>query len=271
MQIDLTQQHALVIGGGTYGEGNGIGRAICRSFAACGAQVLVADRDEAAAQATADFIVAENSNATVQTVVLDVTDSARTSDAIAELVRFRAIDILHYNVGIGVAADTLSLTAKQFSGVLDANLVGLHNAINAVLPGMREQRRGVILATSSAWAHRHLGYSHSFYAASKAGMDHFMRMIAQENAPYGIRANTIAPGFIDTPRVRHNLARSYGDRSFDAILARRAAQVPLGRLGQPEDVARMAAFLASDLAAYVTGGDFLVDGGLTGARIADGS
>lgn len=266
MQINLTGQRALVIGGGTYGEGNGIGRAICCSFAACGAHVIVADRSLDAAEATAALIVAQGG--TAETVVFDVTDFAEASAATAALITSQPIDLLHYNVGIGFAADTVSLEAEQFTAVLDANLVGLHNIIRAVLPGMRQHGHGVILATSSAWAHRHLGYTHSFYAASKAGMEHFIRLIAQENARYGIRANSIAPGFIDTPRVRHTLARSYGDDSFDEALARRAGQVPLGRLGQPEDVAHMAAFLASDLASYVTGGHFLVDGGLTGASIA---
>ncbi|NYT44347.1 SDR family oxidoreductase [Alcaligenaceae bacterium] len=266
MQIELTGRRALVIGGGTYGEGNGIGRAISCSFAACGAHVIVADRSSDAADATVALIVAQGG--TAEAVVLDVTDFAEAFAATSKLTAGGPIDILHYNVGIGFAADTSSLDPEQFTAVLDANVVGMHNIIRAVLPEMRQQRRGTILATSSAWAHRHLGYNHSFYAASKAGMEHFIRLIAQENASYGIRANSIAPGFIDTPRVRHTLARSYGENSFDEALARRAAQVPLGRLGQPEDVAHMAAFLASDLASYITGGHFLVDGGLTGASIA---
>lgn len=265
MKIDLSGKRALIIGGGTYGEGNGIGRAVCIGFAACGAAVIVADRNPEAAAATRKII--EENQGRAETTILDVTHFSETA-AVIEQLASEPIDILHYNVGIGFASDTLALESAQFTDVLNANLVGLHNIVRAVLPGMRERRNGVILATSSAWAHRHLGYSHSFYAASKAGLDHFMRLIAQENAAFGIRVNTIAPGFIDTPRVRHNLARSYGDNSFDEILARRAAQVPLGRLGTSEDVAHMAAFLASDLAAYVTGGDFLVDGGLSGSSIA---
>ena len=264
MKIDLSGRRALVIGGGTFGAGNGIGRAVCYSFAVCGAAVVVADRSTEAAQATCDLILSAGGQAEI--MVLDATDAAGTTASIAALSG-APIDILHYNVGIGFASDTQLLESAQFSAVLEANLVGLHTAVRAVLPGMRERRQGVILATSSAWAHRHLGYSHSFYASSKAGMEQFIRLIAQENASFGIRANSIAPGFIDTPRVRHNLARSYDTNSFDEILARRAAQVPLKRLGQPEDVAWMAAFLASDLAAYVTGGDFPVDGGLIGAGL----
>jgi len=262
MRIDLNARRALVIGGG----GDGIGRAICRGFAACGAHVVVADRDLDTAQACANHIVAQNGSA--EALALDATNMADASAAIAALTAAQPVDILHYNVGIGFATETLSLEAEQFAAVLDANLIGLHNAVRAVIPSMRQQRRGIILATSSAWAHRHLGYTHSFYAASKAGMEHFIRVIAQEYAGDGIRANAIAPGFIDTPRVHRTLAHAYGDGNFDAALARRAAQVPLGRLGQPQDVAHMAVFLASDLAAYVTGGTFLVDGGLAGARIA---
>lgn len=264
MKIDLAGKRALVVGGGTFGEGNGIGRAICCAFADCGASVVVVDRNAEAAEATCRLIREAGGDASPLT--LDITDAASVAG-----LEDTTIDILHYNVGIGFASDTQSLEPAQFTTVLQANLVGLHTAVRAVLPGMRERRGGVILATSSAWAHRHLGYAHSFYAASKAGMEHFIRLIAQENAAFGIRANSIAPGFIDTPRIRHNLARSYGERSFDEIMARRAGQVPLGRLGQPDDVAWMAAFLASDMAAYVTGGSFPVDGGLAGAGIGPGA
>lgn len=267
MQIDLSTRNALVIGGGTDGEGHGIGQAICCSFAACGAHVIVADRRLEAAESTVALIAEQGG--TAEALILDASDFSQGPAAIEDLQSSSPIDILHYNVGIGFAAETQSLAPEQFTEVVNANLIGLHHAIRAVLPGMRQRSRGVILATSSAWAHRHLGYAHSFYAASKAGMEHFIRLIAQENARYGIRANSIAPGFIDTPRVRHTLARAYGSSSFEEALARRAAQVPLGRLGRPEDVAQMAAFLASDLASYVTGGHFLVDGGLAGASIGN--
>jgi NAD(P)-dependent dehydrogenase (short-subunit alcohol dehydrogenase family) len=99
-------------------------------------------------------------------------------------------------------------------------------------------------------------------------MNHYVQMIAQENASFGIRVNSISPGFIDTPRIRVNLAQSYGEKSFDEILAKRAAQVPMARLGEPQDIANMAAFLASDLSSYITGADFKVDGGISSAKIA---
>lgn len=265
MKIDLSGKRALIIGGGTFGEGNGIGRAIVCSFAACGATTIVADCDEASANATAELV--RTAGGTAEVAVFNVADHEGTEVALS-LIQPETIDILYYNVGIGYASDTLSLDEAKFKNVLDVNLVGLHQAIRAVLPGMRARKGGVILATSSAWAHRHLGYSHAFYAASKAAMDHYIQMIAQENASYGIRANSIAPGFIDTPRIRFNLAQSYGDKSFDEILERRAAQVPMGRLGEPQDVANIAVFLASDLASYVTGGNFKVDGGISGAKIA---
>lgn len=266
MNIDLTGRRALVVGGGTYGDGEGIGRAICTAFAGCGAEVIVADCDPHAAHATVERVAADKGRA--RAVVFDVADTAGTASTLAALLENGPVDILHYNVGIGYAQETQSLPPEKFMHTLDVNMVGLHRIVQAVLPAMRAQQHGVILATSSAWAHRHLGYQHSFYAASKAGLEYFMNMLAQENAAYGIRANTIAPGFIDTPRVRHNLARAYGDATFSQMLAKRAGQVPLGRLGVPADVANLAAFLASDLAAYITGGVFLVDGGLSGARIA---
>lgn len=265
MKIDLSGKRALVIGGGTSGAGNGIGQAIACTFARCGAAVVVVDRDECAANITADLVRAAGGEASI--AVFDVADRAAMQAVLSD-IEPQTIDILQYNVGIGFADDTLSLDESRFKAVLDVNLVGLHQASRAVLPGMRARNSGVILATSSAWAHRHLGYSHAFYATSKAGMNHYIQMIAQENAGFGIRANSISPGFIDTPRIRVNLAQSYGDKSFDEILARRAAQVPMARLGEPQDVANMAAFLASDLASYVTGADFKVDGGISSAKIA---
>lgn len=265
MKIDLSGKRALIIGGGTFGEGNGIGRAVSCTFARCGAKVIIADRDEEAANATAELVQAAGGQASI--AVFDVADHNAAQMALSGIDP-NSIDILYYNVGIGFASDSLSLDEAQFQTVLNVNLVGLHQASRAVLPGMRTRKSGAILATSSAWSHRHLGYSHAFYATSKAGMNHYVQLIAQENASFGIRVNSISPGFIDTPRIRVNLAQSYGEKSFDEILAKRAAQVPMARLGEPQDIANMAAFLASDLSSYITGADFKVDGGISGAKIA---
>ncbi|MFD1198122.1 SDR family NAD(P)-dependent oxidoreductase [Brucella gallinifaecis] len=265
MKIDLSGKRALIIGGGTFGEGNGIGRTVASTFAACGAQVIIADRDEEAANATAELVNMEGGKASI--AVFDVADHNATQTALSAIDP-QTIDVLYYNVGIGFASDTLSLDEAQFQTVLNVNLVGLHQASRAVLPGMRLRKSGVILASSSAWSHRHLGYSHAFYATSKAAMNHYIQMIAQENASFGIRANSISPGFIDTPRIRVNLAQSYDEKSFDQIIAKRSAQVPMKRLGEPQDVANIAAFLASSLASYVTGADFKVDGGISSAKIA---
>src|SRR5690606_37035806 len=158
--------------------------AICTTFAKSGAHVIVADQNGQAAEATARLIVSAGGAA--ETVQFDVTDEAGMAAAIAALCSAAAMEMLEYNVCISCAKDTKAPESSQFSKVLDANLVGMHTAIRAVLPGMREKGKGVILATSSAWAHRHLGYAHSFYAASKAGMEHFIRLIAQETAGYGI-------------------------------------------------------------------------------------
>ena len=171
------------------------------------------------------------------------------------------IDILYFNVGIGKAGPSIETSAADWRRIADANLTALHVAATTVLPGMRARRRGVILATSSIAGLRDVGYPHLAYGATKAALIQYLRLLAVENARHGIRANTIVPGLIDTPRIEQTVANAYvGDLA--RMKALRASQCPLGRMGTAFDVAEAALFLASDRAAYVTGTELLVDGGL---------
>ncbi|MDS1135141.1 SDR family NAD(P)-dependent oxidoreductase [Nitratireductor indicus] len=265
MMLDLTGKTALVFGAGTYGEGIGIGKAIALAYAKANARIVLFDKSAEAVRIAHEMIAAEGGDSAFHT--LDVTDYAAASALLRKIAAESPVDILYYNVGIGFAADTLTLDARKFETVLNANLVGLHNAVGAVLPQMRERRRGNVLVTGSAWSRRHLGYSHTLYATSKAAVDHYMRLIAVENAPYGIRANTILPGFIDTPRIKANLAGAYDTDAYEAMIEKRRRLVPLNRLGTPADIANLALFLASDLSSYITGTELVVDGGLSAAPV----
>ena len=128
---------------------------------------------------------------------------------------------------------------------------------------MQARRRGVVLAISSVAGIRYVGYPHLAYSVTKAAVTQFTRMIALQYAPDGIRANTIVPGLIDTPRIAQTVAGQFSTTSLEEARAARSRQVPVGRMGSAWDVAHAAAFLMSDAAAYVTGAELVVDGGLT--------
>lgn len=257
---DLAGRVAVVLGAGSIGAGWGIGKAICLLYARAGAHVVAADRDLSAAQETRDLILREGGSA--EAVCVDVSDDDGLVAGLAAAGAARGgIDILYFNVGIGKAGPSTETSAAEWRRISDANLTALHVAATAVLPGMRARRRGVILATASIAGLRDVGYPHLAYGATKAALIQYLRLLAVENAPYGIRANTIVPGLIDTPRIEKTVAGAYAG-GLDRMKALRASQCPLGRMGTAFDVAEAALFLASDRAAYVTGTELLIDGGL---------
>jgi NAD(P)-dependent dehydrogenase (short-subunit alcohol dehydrogenase family) len=257
---DLEGRVAVVLGAGSIGAGWGIGKAICLLYARAGAHVVAADRDLSAAQETRDLILREGGSA--EAVCVDVSDDDGLAAGLAAAGAARGgIDILYFNVGIGKAGPSTETSAAEWRRISDANLTALHLAATTVLPDMRARRRGVILATASIAGLRDVGYPHLAYGATKAALIQYLRLLAVENAPYGIRANTIVPGLIDTPRIEKTVAGAYAG-GLDRMKALRASQCPLGRMGTAFDVAEAALFLASDRAAYVTGTELLIDGGL---------
>lgn len=254
----LQDKVAVLIGAGqSAGETMGNGRATLVRFVQEGAQVLAVDRDLASAQASCE--VAEGGHAW-QADVLQETEIAA---ALAEAMRrWGRIDILHYNVGISVAggdASATEITEEAFDRICAVNLRGCVMAGKHVLPIMREQGSGVILniASVSAWQR----YPWVAYKASKAGMIAYTQQLAIENAAYGIRANAILPGLLDTPMAVDTRATTFG-RSRAEVVAERDARVPLrARMGTAWDVANAAVFLASEEAGFITGVELPVDGG----------
>lgn len=254
---------AIIIGAGqSPGEGVGNGRAAALLYAREGARVLAVDRDLAAAQATADAVSA--AGGTCVAFAADVTREATLAAAIAEAMRlWQHIDVLHYNVGVSLAGgdrNPLEITEAAFDNVNAINLRGYVMAVKHVLPIMRAQRSGVILAISSvaAWSST---YPYVAYKTSKAGMIAFTEQIARHNAEYGIRANVILPGLMDTPMAVDTRAREWG-KPREEIAAARDAKVPLRRkMGTGWDTANACLFLASDEANFITGVALPVDGG----------
>jgi NAD(P)-dependent dehydrogenase (short-subunit alcohol dehydrogenase family) len=255
----LAGKTAIVIGAGQGpGEGLGNGRATALRFAQEGARVLAVDRDLASAQETAR-LAGEHCVA----CEADVTREAALAAAVQEAqTRWRRIDILHYNVGVSLAggdAGPLEITEEAFDRISAINLRGCVMACKHVLPVMREQRSGVILTISSvaAWEN----YPTVAYKATKAAMIAYTQQIAIQNAEYGIRANAILPGLMDTPMAVDTRARVSG-KSRAEVAAMRDARVPLRKkMGTAWDVANAALFLASDEANFITGVALPVDGG----------
>lgn len=258
----LEGKTAIVIGAGqSPGEGMGNGRATVLRFAREGAKVLALDRDGASAEETA--MLAQSEGGECIAFEADVTKEKTLAAALAHAQdRWGRLDILHYNVGISIAggdASPLEITAEAFDRIFAVNLRGAVLACKHALPLMQARKSGVIIMISSvaAWEN----YPYVAYKASKAAMIAFTQQIALQNARFGIRANVILPGLMDTPMAVDTRARSSG-RSRADVAAERDARVPLrGRMGTAWDVANAALFLASDEANFITGVALPVDGG----------
>jgi NAD(P)-dependent dehydrogenase (short-subunit alcohol dehydrogenase family) len=253
---------AIVVGAGqSPGDGMGNGRATVLRFVQEGATVMAADRDLASAEETVAMAtqhggacVAFEADVTKEKTLAAMVGSARS--------QFGRIDVLHYNVGLSIAggdASPTEITEEAFDRVTAINLRGCVMAVKHVLPVMRAQRSGVILTISSLAAYEN--YPYVTYKATKAAMIAFTQQVAIQNAEYGVRANCILPGLMDTPMAVDTRARATGKPRAE-VAAARYAKVPLrGKMGTAWDVANAALFLASDEANFITGVALPVDGG----------
>lgn len=238
-------QTALVTGGA-----RGIGAATAERLAAEGAHVVVADFDEAAAEETAQRIGG-------RAVRCDVTSRADVEAAVATAAETGRLDVLVTSAGI--TRDNLihKLTDDDWEAVIATHLRGSFLAVQAAQAHMVEQRSGAIVLVSSVSALGNRGQAN--YSAAKAGIQGLTKTVALELGRFGIRANCVAPGFIVTAMTVQTAERL--GVSFEDFQAAGAAQTPLGRVGQPEDVAGVVAFLCSEDAAYVSGQVIYVRGG----------
>ena len=263
----LKDRSAIVVGAGqSAGEGMGNGRATAITFAREGASVLCVDRNLASAQETVGMIEAKGGQAVA--FEADVT-SERDIKAMVEdaHARWGHLDILHNNVGVSLAggdAELLQITEVALDNCVAINLKSCILAAKYTIPIMRKQGSGAIINISSMAAIT--TYPYVAYKATKAAMIAFTEQLAYQNAEYGIRANVILPGLMDTPMAVDTRAKAF-NKTRAEVAADRDAKVPLRhKMGTAWDVANAALFLASDEAAFITGVTLPVDGGASVRR-----
>jgi NAD(P)-dependent dehydrogenase (short-subunit alcohol dehydrogenase family) len=245
----LEDKIALVTGGGA-----GIGRAIAETFAREGAHVVIADRDGEAAQATADAITKSNGATTAHQV--DVADTPQVKQLMAAIAEaFGRLDVLINNAGVGERSDFRHLDDEAWDRVWKTNLDGTVRSAREAFDLLRASGKASIVNLSSVMATKHTRQM-SVYSATKGAVSALSRSLAVEYAPYGIRVNTLCPGYVETGLI--------GRYTANPMIAKGLlSQTPLRRFGTPQDIANAALFLASDEAAYVTGAALHVDGGMS--------
>ena len=248
MKIDYTGKTIAITG-----AGGSIGRASALLFAACGGSVLATDINEDGLRETTEAI--EQNGGTVASLVCDVTDPDQAAGVVrATVERFGGIDVLYNNAGGSFPTAMEEIDRKEHARLRALNFDAVYHATMEALPIMVERGGGVILSTTSgAGAGAVKGLA--TYGAAKAGVNSFMRSVALEFGMQGIRANAIAPSAASNGLIAWLETLPGGVEGF-------AAKQPMGRLGTPEDIANVAAFLASDYASFVNGVVLPVDGGI---------
>ncbi|SFL90856.1 3-oxoacyl-ACP reductase FabG [Rugamonas rubra] len=245
--MNLQNQVALVTG-----ASRGIGKAIAQELARQGARVIGTATTEAGAEAISAYLAEIGPEAGCG-LVLNVTDPARCAAVIDEIGKtWGAVAILVNNAGITQDQLAMRMKDEEWDSVIATNLSAVGRLARGVLRGMMKAKAGrIINITSVVASSGNPGQMN--YAAAKAGVEGMSRALAREIGSRNITVNCVAPGFIDT-----DMTKALGEEQHAALLA----QIPLGRLGKPEDVAAAVAFLASPQAAYVTGSTLHVNGGM---------
>ncbi len=244
------------------GGGSGIGRAIASKFAAQGARLHILDISLNNGKATCQQIVSAGGDAVAY--ACDVTDQAQVKATFEQIGQKECPSILINNAGISSIGTVESTGQEEFDRVFRVNVKGLYNCMQACVPQMKANRGGVILnmasiAGSSALADRFA------YSMSKGAVIAMTYSVARDYLSYNIRCNCISPARVHTPFVDDYLRKNYPGREKEMFEKLSNAQ-PMGRMGEPEEVASLALFLCSDEAAFITGVDYLLDGGFTNLR-----
>ncbi len=243
----LEDKVAIITGGAS-----GIGKAAAQKFVAEGAQVAIWDMNEETGAATVSELKAAGGN--VKFYKVNTADSAAVNAAMDRVKEdFGTVHILINNAGITRDATLLKMTDEQWDQVINVNLKGVFNCTRAVASILKEQQYGRIISTSSVVG-LYGNFGQTNYVATKAGVIGMTKTWAKELGKYGVTVNAVAPGFIATDMVKS---------MPEKVLSMMKDKAPLGRLGQPEDIANAYAFLASDEASFISGTCLSVDGAVT--------
>jgi 3-oxoacyl-[acyl-carrier protein] reductase len=238
------------------GAGIGIGKAVATTFAASGDHVVLTDVLEAEGAAAAAAIVRAGGSA--EFMKLDVGSTADANRVVASVEAARGpLDVIVANAGIALKIPLNTMTDEQWDHTLNVDLAGMMRLVRAAAGKMKAAKRGSIVCISSIVGTAYGWADHLPYSAAKEGVAGLVRGLAVDLAPFGIRVNGIAPGFIRTAQTLDPI-NSVGAAGLDAV----APRIPLGRVGEPADIADVVEFLASDKARYMTGQVLTVDGGV---------
>jgi NAD(P)-dependent dehydrogenase (short-subunit alcohol dehydrogenase family) len=258
----LAGKVALVTGAGSIGPGWGNGRAIAVRFAEEGAQVFGVDRDLERLVETTERVAA--AGGVFASAACDVTQSDSIAAMVAQCIeRFGRIDVLVNNVGGSAKGGPVEMSEEIWDAQVDHNLKSVFLSCKHVLPHMLAQGGGAIVNLASTSGLRWTGAAQIAYAATKAAVIQFSRVLAVQYAGQHIRVNTVVPGQLHTPMVESRLAGQRAGGDVETLLKQRQSRIPLPFMGDGRDTAAAALYLASDEARFVTGTEIVVDGGMS--------